>query len=108
MQLQVAPDVSAGLPPIKVRGAIGVHGPAVTGTHGIGVSTPSALAVAAATVGFAMLEHMPNGGMFTTGIESAMAAAGRPSIMTRATGSTTSVDGANPNEHCRFAPMTAF
>jgi len=41
--------VSAGEPPIKVLTAPGFHG-VVTGTHGIGVSTPSAALVAAATL----------------------------------------------------------
>ena len=37
--------------------------------HGIGVSTPSAAAVAAATIGLASDVHIPNGGMLTTGGE---------------------------------------
>ena len=45
----------------------GIHGPDVAGTHGIGVSTPSAAAVAVATVGFAGLRHSPKLGMFTMG-----------------------------------------
>jgi hypothetical protein len=45
----VEPAVSAGEPPIKVLTAPGFHG-VVTGTHGIGVSTPSAALVAAATL----------------------------------------------------------
>ena len=35
--------------------------------QGIGVSTPRAAAVAAATVGFAIELHIPNGMMFTIG-----------------------------------------
>ena len=59
--------VSAGWFATNVVGAPGIHGAAVTGMHGIGVSTPSAAEVAAATVGFAREVHMPNGGMLTIG-----------------------------------------
>ncbi len=48
-------------------GAPGAHGAEVAGTQGIGVSTPSAAAVAAATVGFAREEHIPKGMMFFMG-----------------------------------------
>jgi hypothetical protein len=104
-QTQVEPDTSAGLPPIVVRGAVGIQVPAMAGTHGIGVSTPRAAAVAAATVGFAMLEHMPNGAMLTIGTMSLMAAAGRPSIVTLLIGRMLSVVGARPKEHCSNAPV---
>jgi hypothetical protein len=70
----------------------------------MGVSTPSAAAVAAATVGLAGEEHMPNGGILTTGAESMMVAAGVP-VRVRFTGSTTSVDGAAPKLHIMLAPM---
>jgi hypothetical protein len=46
----------------------GVQGPGVTGVQGIGVSTPKAAAVAAATAGLAGDLHIPNGGMFTKGL----------------------------------------
>ena len=49
----------------------------------MGVSTPSAAAVAAATSGLARLLHMPNVGMLT-GSEQVMLAAGVPSTITRA------------------------
>jgi len=55
------------LPNITV-GAPGVHGAVVTGMHGIGVSTPNAAAVAAATDGFDGDMHMPNGIMFVIGM----------------------------------------
>ncbi len=48
----------------------------VTGVQGIGVSTPSAAAVAAATAGFAGDLHMTNGRMFTNGMLSIIFAAG--------------------------------
>jgi len=54
----------------------GIQGAAVTGTQGIGVRTPSAAAVAEATVGLAVDMHMPKGRMLTPGTLSIMVAAG--------------------------------
>jgi len=89
-----------------VCGAIGIHGAGTTGTQGIGVSAPSAAAVAAATVGLASDWHMPNGAMFAPGATSVMVATGRPSTIGR--GATTeSVDGASPKLHMIIAPDTA-
>ena len=48
-QLAMHELLRAGIPPIMTVGEPGFHGPAGTGMHGIGVSTPSAAAVAAAT-----------------------------------------------------------
>ena len=59
--------VRAGYPPTKMVGLPGAHGPGVTGIHGMGVRTPSAAAVAAATVGLAMLLHIPKGRIFIKG-----------------------------------------
>ena len=42
----MAPCSRIGPPPTSVAGATGVQGPVGTGTHGIGVSTPNAAAVA--------------------------------------------------------------
>ena len=67
---------SAGNPATKHVGDPGTHGAGVTGIHGMGVKTPSAAAVALATVGLAMLVHIPNGMTFTIGILSMMFAAG--------------------------------
>ena len=58
---------TAGFPPTSTVGLPGAQGADVTGMQGIGVSTPSAAAVAAATCGFAMEVHMPKGIMFTIG-----------------------------------------
>ncbi|MNN95372.1 hypothetical protein D3C81_2141630 [compost metagenome] len=55
------PSSTVGAPP-------GIHGAAVAGMQGMGVSTPMAAAVAAATVGLARLWHMPKVGMFTSGM----------------------------------------
>ncbi len=51
-----------------------------------------------------MLEHIPNGAMFTFGWWSMIAAAGAPSADTRAVGATVSVLGDVPNEHASIAP----
>jgi hypothetical protein len=59
--------LSAGMLAINTVGEPTIHGDAVAGTHGIGVKTPNAAAVAAATVGFDGDEHMPNGMMFVIG-----------------------------------------
>src|SRR5262245_63116500 len=97
--MHVLPDVTAGWPPISVRVATGIHGPAGFGTHGIGVSTPRAAAVAEATDGLANEVHIPKGGMLVTGTISMMFAAGLPSIITRLFGSTFNDDGVTPRLH---------
>src|SRR4051812_17733714 len=102
------PETRAGCPPRVVLMAPGIHGAGTRGTHGIGVSTPRAAAVAAATVGFARLLHMPNGGMLAPPALSIVVAAGRPSIITLLVPFATRVDGASPKEHCSIAPITAF
>jgi hypothetical protein len=90
--------------PISTVGEPTTHGEAVAGTQGIGVKTPRAAAVAAATVGLAIDEHMPKGIMFTKGAWSMMVASGGP-VVVRFWGSTTKVLGAAPKLHWRFAPM---
>jgi len=54
--------------PRRTVGAPGIQGAGVFGMHGIGVSTPNAAAVAAATIGFAMDIHMPKGMIFVIGM----------------------------------------
>jgi hypothetical protein len=46
----------------------GAQGAGVTGVQGIGVNTPRAAAVAAATAGFAGDLHIPKGMIFTNGL----------------------------------------
>ena len=58
---------SVGMLPSSTVGAPGTQGATVIGMHGMGVSTPIAAAVAAATIGFAGDIHMPNGMIFTMG-----------------------------------------
>jgi hypothetical protein len=95
---------SAGMLAIKTVGTPGTHGATVAGTHGMGVRTPSAAAVAAATVGFDGDEHMPNGMMFTNGLLSMMLASG-VIVIVRFCGSTTRLLGAAPKLHCSIAPI---
>jgi len=106
VHIQMDSFVSAGSPPTSTFGAPGTHGATVAGTQGAGVGVPSAAAVAAMTSGFVGALHMPNVGMLTMGFESMIDAAGRPSTMTRASGSTLSTEGARPNEHFIIAPAT--
>src|SRR6187399_1816489 len=96
----------AGMLPINTVGTPGAHGPAGTGVQGIGVSTPKAAAVAAATAGLARLWHMPNGITLRNGTLSAMFAAGAPAS-TRLIGNTTNDPGASPIVHIVIAPALA-
>jgi len=98
---------SAGILPMVTLALPGAHGAAVTGTHGMGVRTPNAAVVAAATVGFDGELHIPKGGMFTMGLLSMMFAAGTVAF-TWFAGSTMSDDGATPKLHCNTAPMTTW
>src|SRR5215211_4363566 len=98
--MHIDESVSAGAVPQMTVGEPGAHGATGTGMHGIGVSTPSAAAVAAATIGLASEVHIPNGRMLTSGRLSMMVASGGPPASVRFVGSTFSVDGAMPNEHC--------
>ena len=97
-------SVSAGLFPTSTVGQPGAHGAEVIGIHGMGVSTPSAAAVAAATCGFDILLHIPNGITFTPGLLSMMFAAGFEQPITLFSGRTFSVDGAAPKVQLHIAP----
>jgi hypothetical protein len=90
---------SVGFPPSITVGAPGTQGEVVTGMQGMGVSTPNAAAVAAATAGFAGDMHMPNGMMFTSGTWSMMLASGCSAVLTRLMGSTVRLLGAMPMVH---------
>ena len=76
------------------------------GIQGIGVSTPRAAAVAAATIGLAGLRHIPNGMMFIIGLLSMMLAAGWLPDITRLSGSTIKALGAKPWLHINWALLT--
>ncbi len=81
---------SAGWPPMVTVTAPGTQGATVIGMQGMGVSTPMAAAVAAATIGLAGDMHTPNGRILTIGLWSMMLAAGGPSHNTLFNGKTTS------------------
>ena len=91
--------LSAGFPAMSAVGDPGVHGAGITGVHGIGVKTPIAAAVAEATAGFAMLEHMPKGGSLL----SIIVAASRLQAITVCWDDTGSTAGAAPKEHWHAA-----
>ena len=59
--------------------------------------------MAAATAGFDCVVHIPNGGMFLTGLLSIIVAAGAI-VDTFFSGVTMSVLGASPKEHVSVAP----
>src|SRR5277367_5747386 len=88
-----------GIFPSSTVGAPGTHGAGVLGMQGIGVSTPSAAAVAAATVGLARDMHVPKGMMLVIGIWSMILASGTWPVRTLFVGSTTSELGAAPKVH---------
>src|SRR4051794_28426289 len=92
--------------PTSAVTAPGIQGAGVIGVQGIGVRTPSAAAVAAATAGFARLLHMPKGSTLRNGLLSMMFATGIDD-MTRLSGTTISVDGASPIVHIVAAPPQA-
>ena len=68
MHIKVEVLSSVGMFPSITVGAPGTHGATVAGMHGMGVSTPIAAAVAAATIGFAGDMHIPNGMMLVMGM----------------------------------------
>jgi hypothetical protein len=94
----------AGLPATITVGEPGVHGDVVTGMHGMGVNTPCAAAVAAATWGLLGVVHMPKGMMFFIGTWSIIVAAGILPALTRPSGVTVNELGATPKEQVNIAP----
>src|SRR5438046_573561 len=106
LHISFAESFSAGMFPIKTVGAPTIQGAVVTGMHGMGVKTPNAAAVAAATMGFAIDWHMPNGRMLTIGLLSMMLAHGVIPI-TRLAGNTDNTLGATPKLHWTIPAMTA-
>lgn len=69
----------------------------------MGVNTPKAAAVAAATVGFAMELHMPKGMIFIMGTWSMIVAMGML-FTTRTAGRIFKTEGAIPKLHMSVAP----
>lgn len=99
MQLSLDVLLSAGKLATITVGEPGAHGVAVAGMHGMGVNTPMAAVVAAATMGLLGLLHMPKGMMFNKGMWSMMLAAGWLPDITRFLGKTTNELGAMPHVH---------
>lgn len=89
----------AGKFPKSTVGEPGAHGADIAGIHGIGVNTPSAAAVAEATVGLAIELHIPKGRIFAIGTLSMILAAGILLLITLLFGSTIRQDGAAPKLH---------
>ena len=109
MHWQVLSEVRAGTPPTATVADPGAHGPAMTGRHGWGVSTPSAAAVAAATWGLAGEVHMPKVGMFVIGIMSWIVATGWFEDWTRPAGRTARVPvPGRPIGQAIIAPLTTI
>ena len=74
------------------------------GMHGMGVSTPMAADVAAATCGLAIDWHMPKGIMLTMGLLSMIFPTAIFINFGRIGSNTENVDGAIPKLHCSNAP----
>ena len=108
MHINVEVLSSVGMSASNTVGAPGTHGATVIGMQGIGVRTPMAAAVAAATIGFAGEIHTPNGMMFTIGILSMMLASGISLVKTMFVGRTTSELGAIPMVHIIMLYVLAF
>ena len=106
MHMHLEDLVITGAPPTRTRD-VEIHGAGVTGTHGMGVRTPRAAAVADATTGFAIERHKPNGTMLTIGLLSMMLPTGGPWPRTRLTGSTLSGEGVRPMLHFSMLPATS-
>ena len=103
MHIKMLESVKAGKDPISTVGSPTTHGATVAGTQGIGVKTPAAAAVAAATVGLETVEHTPKGMTLTNGLLSMIVAANMVTV-TLLAGNTIRMDGAAPKEHCSTAP----
>lgn len=101
MSLQLL--LSAGILAMRTVGEPGNQGEEVTGMQGIGVKTPKAAAVAAATIGLEGELHMPKGNIFNIGTWSIMLARGILCI-TLFLGNSINELGATPNEHDNMAP----
>ena len=97
--------LSAGKFEINTFAEPGTHGAVVTGIQGMGVSTPKAAAVAAATVGFEGDVHIPNGGILTKGLWSIMVAAKGPPASVCPPGTSKAL-GATPKVQVIMAPTT--
>jgi hypothetical protein len=103
LHMHVEAASSAGTLSINTPGTPGIQGLAVAGTHGAGVKTPRAAAVAAATAGFDGNLHNPNGKIFAMGLLSMMLAAGIGH--SGRFPATNKDDGTSPPVHINTAPI---
>ncbi len=88
-------------------GEPGAQGAGITGMQGIGVSTPAAAVVAAATVGLVGVVQRRNGLMFAIGAKSMIVPANCPPILTGAPfGIVVSTLGAVPKVHIAMPVLT--
>ena len=102
-QTKVESEASPGEPPTVTLEVL-IHIPAGLGIQGCGVRTPSAAAVAAATAGFAMDVHIPQGHTLVNGATLLMFSAGAPpKVMGRLP---ISCPGLRPLVHMITAPVT--
>ncbi len=108
IHIHLSPPEITGIPPNKQVGLAGIQGATIAGTQGIGVKTPRAAAVAAATVGLERVLHIPNVEIFTIGMKSVIVATDNPAANTGNLGSTANDTGATPNEQEHKAPQTAI
>lgn len=97
-------SVSAGMFITLTWALPGAQGAAITGTHGIGVSTPMAAEVAEATVGLDSDWHIPNVGMFA-GVKSIVVAINMFIHLGRRGTVTISEQGVIPKLHWSIAPI---
>tara|TARA_B000000565_G_C23782719_1_gene376733 strand:- start:29432 stop:29824 length:393 start_codon:yes stop_codon:yes gene_type:complete len=104
---QIAIDVlfNAGIPPNITVGDPGAQVD-VTGVQGIGVSTPIAAAVAAATAGLAILTHIPKGITSAKGVAEFILPAGISLLVVSERGRTSKTLGAIPKLHAQSAVDT--
>ena len=103
MALQLLSNV--GNPPVNTAVLPVIQGVTVMGMQGIGVRTPSAAAVAAATMGLAMLEHIPKVGISAMGVKFIIVPTWVIAV-TMAMGVAFSVAGAAPKVQLIIAPVT--
>lgn len=113
IQLHLSPLAITGPDGKRTLGFEEIHGDTMEGIQGAGVNvkTPKAAAVAEAvalaTAGLDIVEHIPNVITFIIGIKSDIEATGSPEIKTLFLGMIFKEDGAQPHEQEQIAPHTA-
>ena len=96
---------NVGMPPVNTAVLPVIQGETVIGMQGMGVRTPIAAAVAAATVGLARLMQVPKVGMLAMGVKFMMVPTCRVAV-TMALGVTISEEGAAPKVQDIMAEVT--